>query len=55
MLTRDGKEVVTETAALAVEQDFYTVTSPAGDKVSVVEEELLRLEMAAALRFTLAF
>lgn len=28
MLARDAKQVVTVTAALAVEKDFYTVTAP---------------------------
>lgn len=42
MLARDGKQVTTGTAALGVEKDFYTVTAPNGEKVSVVEEELLR-------------
>jgi hypothetical protein len=43
MLTREGKEIVTGTAALAVENDFYTVTDPkSGEESSIVEEGLLK-------------
>jgi len=40
MLNRDGKEVKTGTKALAVENDFYTVTLPDGKKDSTVEDAL---------------
>lgn len=42
MLTRTGREVMTGTAALAVETDFYTLTAPDGQKDSSVETDFLR-------------
>lgn len=42
MLSRDGLEIATGTAALGVETDFYTVTDIDGTPTSIVEEGLLR-------------
>jgi hypothetical protein len=48
MLNRDGKEVRTGTRALAVENDFYTLTLPDGTKDSTVEDALAHWDAKGA-------
>jgi hypothetical protein len=48
MLNRDGKEVKTGTRALAVENDFYTLTLPDGTKDSTVEDALAHWDAKGA-------
>jgi hypothetical protein len=48
MLNRDGKEVKTGSKALAVENDFYTVTNPQGEKDGIVEKALAEIDAQGA-------
>lgn len=48
MLNRDGKEVKTGSKALAVENDFYTVTNAEGEKDGIVEKALAEIDAQGA-------
>lgn len=48
MLNRDGKEIKTGSKALAVENEFYTVINPEGEKDSAVEKALAEVDALGA-------